>query len=611
MSAFEPIGPKVLDLAADRTRVREGSVADEHSRRSRVERLLVRWRPYDARRLTRRELRVEAAAAAGFGAAALAMALLIPFSRPLDPLLAAALIVSLALASRVHLHLGAGFAVPTQLVLVPMLFLLPPAVVPACVGLGLAGGALIGTLLGREHPERIVTGVADAWNAVGAAAVVVAAGGPAPELQYWWVLLLALLAQCATDLLSATVREWVGRGIAPAAQVRVILTVYAIDACLTPVGFLVAMAASAEPFAFALILPLLALLAALAADRGARIREAVDRLDQLSEEHARLDRAIHRIGEAFGSKLDRRALIDIGLRTAVEALGAQFGRANVAGGWIDYVTGPVTPAEAVEAAELAAQRTGALRTAQFGEHAAMARPLTDDEVLVIARRGPAFTREEQALFGYLARQTAVALENAVLHDQLRRQATVDELTGLANHRRFHEALQQEAQRTSRSGRPTGLALIDIDDFKVINDTYGHQFGDLVLEAVADVVGRSCRATDVAARFGSDELALILTDTDIEGAWTTGESVRRGIEALELGLPDGTPLRITASVGVSALEPGMGDVDTVIEAADIALYDAKRAGKNRTRSTGWAGAAGVDDGRPGNRFSRAAGPRPLP
>ena len=75
-----------------------------------------------------------------------------------------------------------------------------------------------------------------------------------------------------------------------------------------------------------------------------------------------------------------------------------------------------------------------------------------------------------------------------LHDRLRRQATIDELTGLANHRRFQEALQQEALRTIRSGRPTGLALIDVDDFKAINDTYGHQVGDVALEAVAEVVG---------------------------------------------------------------------------------------------------------------------------
>jgi diguanylate cyclase (GGDEF)-like protein len=573
-------------------------------RRSRVERLLVRWRPYDARRLTRRELRVEAAAALAFAAVALGMALLVPFSRPLDPLLAVALIASLALASRVHLHLGAGFAVPTQLILVPMLFLLPPAVLPACVGLGLAAGALAG----REHPERIVTGVADAWYAVGAALVVMAADSPPAELEHWWVPLLALLAACAADVLSATAREWLGRGITPDVQVRVILTVYAIDACLTPVGFLVAMAAAAHDYAFVFILPLVALLATLAADRGARIREAVDRLDQLTEERARLDRAIHRIGEAFGSKLDRTALIDIGLRTAVEALGAQFGRAKLADETIDHVSAPITPAEAVAAAELAAERAGGLRVTQHGDYAAMAQPLAGRELLVVARRGEPFTQEEQVLFGYLARQTALAMENVALHDRLHRQATVDELTGLANHRRFQEALQHEVARTSRSGRPTGLALIDIDDYKSLNDTYGHQFGDQVLASVAQVVGGVCRATDVAARFGGDELAVVLADTDLDGAWTTGEGIRHAVEAFELQLPDGSPLRVTVSVGVSALEPDMGDAVTLIEAADIALYGAKRAGKNRTRSTGWAAAAGVDHDRPGNRFSRAASPR---
>jgi diguanylate cyclase (GGDEF)-like protein len=444
--------------------------------------------------------------------------------------------------------------------------------------------------------------VSDAWSYVAPSLVFVAAGSPDAELSAWTVLLLALLAQCATDLVAVTAREWLGRGIAPAVQVRVMLAVYAIDACLTPVGFVVALAAAAEPFAFLLIVPLIGLLAALAADRGARIREGVERLDELIEEHARLDRAIHRIGEAFGSKLDRDALIDLGLRTAVEALGADFGRAGTIG------HGGPAPAGAVAAAEQAARRTGALRVAENGGHAAMAQPLNGGpEVLLIARRGPAFTRGEQALFGYLARQTALAIENVALHDRLRRQATIDELTGLANHRRFQEALQHEAARTMRSARPTGLALVDLDDFKAITDRCGHEFGDVVLRAVAEAVGGPCRSTDVAARYGFDELAVILPDTDLDGAWTSGESIRRGVEALELTAPDGSPMRVTVSVGVSALESGAGSADSLIEAAGIALREAKRAGKNRTRSTGWAGAAGVARDEPGNRFARDVRP----
>ena len=577
-----------------------------------MERLLQRWRPYDSRRLTRRELRVEAAAAAGFVVVAAAMVILLPGTRPFDPALALALIVSLALASKVPLHLGAGSAMPTQLVRVPMLFLLPPAAVPACVGCGLAGAALFDAARRREHPERILTGTADAWHAVAPSLVFAAAGAPAAELGQWAVPLLAVAAQCATDLLFVTGREWLGRGIAPASQLRVILTVYALDFCLTPVGFVVAIAAAGQPFAFVLVLPLLALLAAVADDRRRRIREAVDRLDQLTTEHERLDRAIHRIGEAFGSKLDRAAMVDIGLRTAVEALGAQFGRADLADGRIAHAAEPAATAEVVTVAERAAQRAGALRLAAEGEHFAMAHPLTggsraeSTEVLAVVRRGRAFTQPEQALFAYLAQQTALAIENVALHEQLRRQATLDELTGLSNHRRFQEALNQELARMRRSGQPTALALLDIDDFKRLNDAYGHRLGDGVLRTVGDVIAGACRGTGEPARYGGDELAVILPDTDLEGAWTLGESMRRAIEALDLALEDGTPLGVTVSVGVGAVERD-GDAGGLIEAADAALFQAKRAGKNRTRSTGWVADGDVAQARARTRFRRIPTP----
>lgn len=574
-----------------------------------MERLLERWRPYDTRRLSSRELRVEGASAASFVVVAAAMAFLLPHSRPFDPALALALIVSLALASKVPLHLGAGSAIPTQLVLVPMLFLLPPAAVPLCVGTGLAGAALFDALRSREHPERILTGTADAWHAVAPSVVFAAAGAPAAELEYWAVPMVAVLFQCATDLLFVTLREWLGRGIAPGAQLRVILTVYALDACLTPVGFAIAMAATGQPFAFLLALPLLVLLAALADDRRRRIRDAVQRLDELTEEHERLDRAIHRIGEAFGSKLDRAAMVDIGLRTAVEALGAEFGRADLADGRIDHAVEPGATAEAVSAAERAAQRSGALRLASDGDHFALAHPLTggvrttSTEAIAVVRRGRAFTQQEQALFAYLAQQTALAIENVALHEQLRRQATLDELTGLSNHRRFQEALNQEIARTRRSGQPTALVMLDIDDFKRLNDAYGHRLGDGVLQTVADVIAGACRATDEPARYGGDELAVILPDTDLEGAWTLGESMRRAVEALDLALEDGTPLRVTVSVGVGAVERDGGDSGALVEAADTGLFQAKRAGKNRTRSTGWAADADIARARARTRFKR--------
>jgi diguanylate cyclase (GGDEF)-like protein len=548
-----------------------------------AERLLERWRPYDARRLTRRELRIEVLAALSVIAVAVAMPLLAADARAFDPAVALALIVCLAIASRVHLYLGAGSAVPTQLVLVPMLFLLPPAAVPACVIVALVAADV-------DRPQRIVASVADAWHAVGPAVVFVAAGAPDPELAAAGVLALAFLAQCATDLLTATARESLGRGIAPSMQLRVIGSVYVIDACLTPVGLLIAMACADRPFAVLLALPLLALMAALAADRRARIREAIGRLDELTAEHERLDRAIHHIGEAFASKLDRAALADIVVRTATEALAAGYARAQLAGGPIAHGE---DPGGIVAAAEDAARRSGELRVVTSGEDVAMAQPLTggawaaSTEVLTVTRRGATFSADEQALFGYLAQQIAIALENVALHDQLRRQATVDEVTGLSNHRRFQEALTHEVARMRRSERPTALALVDIDNFKRINDTHGHRNGDAVLQLVADTLMGASRSTDEPARYGGDELAVILAETDLEGAVTTGEHIRQAVEAAELTLPDGTRLQVTVSVGVAALSAGQGDAEALIEAADVGLYAAKRTGKNKVRSGGWA------------------------
>jgi diguanylate cyclase (GGDEF)-like protein len=569
-----------------------------------AERLLHRWRPYDARRLTRRELRVEILSAAAFIAVAALLPVVFTAHRDFDPVLAATLVVSLALASRVRLYVGAGSALPTQLVLVPMLFVLPPAVVPACAALAIVLGDAVDVARRRAHPERLIASVPDAWNAVAPAVVFAAAGSPAAGLDDWDVLALALAAQCATDLLVTTAREWLGRGIAPAVQLRVIGAVYAIDACLTPVGLVIAMACAGRPYAFLLALPLLALMAALAVDRRGRIREAAGRLDELTAEHERLDRAIDRIGEAFASKLDRAALTDIVVRTAVEAFGAQSGRAILASGTVEHGT---SAGPSLAAAEDAARRAGALRMASGDEYVAMAQPLTggawaaSTEVLAVARRGPAFTPDEQARFGHLARQTAVALENVALHDQLRRQATVDELTGLANHRRFHEVLAQEIVRMRRSQRPTALALIDIDDFKTMNDTHGHRHGDAVLEFVADVIGDHCRATDEPARYGGDELAVILAETDLDGAQTIAENLRQAVDATELVLPDGSTTRVTVSVGISAMLPGAGDPAALIEAADVGLYAAKRTGKNRVRSGGWA--AGKAAAAADRRFSR--------
>jgi diguanylate cyclase (GGDEF)-like protein len=550
---------------------------------SRTDRLLEFWRPYRPRRLTRRERRVEGLAALAFVALAVALPLLAPSERPFELGPALALALAYAFASRVRLYLGSGFAMPNQFVLVPMLYLLPPSSVPAVVACALAVTAILDSLAGRARPERILSAVADAWPVAGGAVVFVVAGAPDAGLDSWDVLVLALAAECAVDLLAAFLREWVGRGIAPTDLVRVILSVYRIDACLAPIGLAVAIAARQHPFAFLLGLPLLALLAGLAIERRTRIEEAVARGDELAESYARLDRTIRRIGESFASNLDRTALLNLVLHTAGEALEAEHGRARFGSGTAQWTADPSDPAPeiALDAAERAAARAAGLRTTRDGPYAAMSHPVGTD-MLTLARRDRPFSEGEQSLFTYLAQQATIAIENVELHDLLQRQATVDELTGLANHRRFRDALEFEFTRMRRTRRPLALVLFDIDDFKTVNDTYGHPQGDQVLCSVATVLKDACRETDVPARHGGEELALILPETDLEGGFTIAETVRRAIEALAIPRPGAPPLRITVSAGVSALEQSTADPAALIGASDVALYAAKRAGKNQTR-----------------------------
>jgi diguanylate cyclase (GGDEF)-like protein len=163
-----------------------------------------------------------------------------------------------------------------------------------------------------------------------------------------------------------------------------------------------------------------------------------------------------------------------------------------------------------------------------------------------------------------------------------RQAVTDELTSLSNRRRFDEILDAEVERARRFDQPLGLVLLDLDDFKGINDTFGHQVGDDVLREVARVLRNSCREIDEPARYGGEELAVVLPGTDLEGAERFAERVRRGVAALRVPLDNGAaPVHVTTSLGVATLPGTSYDARSLVEAADDALYRAKRTGKNRT------------------------------
>jgi diguanylate cyclase (GGDEF)-like protein len=336
--------------------------------------------------------------------------------------------------------------------------------------------------------------------------------------------------------------------------------------------------------------------AALGEEFNKMSRQLEERLEELNQERARLQDAMRRIGETFAANLDREGLLEIVVRTAVDGVGADAGRASVrpnASAPLEQValTGSVDGLEeAVRAAEAKVLETGEPCEATVDGVGALSHPMRrgDDVharvsgVVSVARRDRPFSVAERELFHYLAEQAAVSIENVGLHETVERQAVTDELTGLFNRRRFQEAMATEVERSKRFGQPVGLVLLDLDDFKAVNDTYGHQQGDLVLREVARVLRETSREIDEPARYGGEELAVVLPGTDLEGAYNLAERVRAGIEELALPLLDGEgALRVTASFGVATLPGSADDMRELVAAADEALYRAKRAGKNRT------------------------------
>jgi diguanylate cyclase (GGDEF)-like protein len=336
--------------------------------------------------------------------------------------------------------------------------------------------------------------------------------------------------------------------------------------------------------------------AALGDEFNKMSRELAERLEELNQERARLQEAMRRIGETFAANLDREGLLEIVVKTAVDGVNAEAGRASVrqsATAPLEQVThmGRVEELEeAIRAAEANVLETGEPCEANVDGVAALSHPLRlGDEpqgrvsgVVSVARSNRAFTSPERELFDYLAEQAAVSIENVGLHETVERQAVTDELTGLFNRRRFQEAMVTEVERSRRFGQAVGLVLLDLDDFKAVNDTYGHQQGDLVLRGVARVRRERSREIDEPARYGGEELAVVLPGTDLEGAYNLAERVRAGIEELVLPLLEGDgELRVTASFGVATLPGSADDIRGLVAAADEALYRAKRAGKNRT------------------------------
>jgi len=171
-----------------------------------------------------------------------------------------------------------------------------------------------------------------------------------------------------------------------------------------------------------------------------------------------------------------------------------------------------------------------------------------------------------------------------LEDRLRLLASRDPLTELPNRRSFFELFEYEWRRSSRAGHPLSCAMIDVDRFKKVNDKYGHLAGDAVLKWVSRKLLGVCRESDCICRYGGEEFAVVLPDTDEQGAATWGERCRLAI-AKAAFVSDSTPVPITVSVGVAQREDSLGTAEKLLDLADRALLEAKRRGRNRVVALG--------------------------
>jgi diguanylate cyclase (GGDEF)-like protein len=187
------------------------------------------------------------------------------------------------------------------------------------------------------------------------------------------------------------------------------------------------------------------------------------------------------------------------------------------------------------------------------------------------------TRIERRIVGMLERfaaHGALALRNAWLLEQVQHLAATDSLTGLPNRETFQRSLSQEVARAARTGGEMSVLLLDLDHFKRINDTLGHQAGDTVLRSVAGVLDESCRPFDTPARYGGEEFAVVLPNTGEAEGRAAAERMR---EAIAAGAIDPA---VTVSIGLASFPVDGRDGDALVRAADEALYASKRGGRNR-------------------------------
>jgi len=190
-----------------------------------------------------------------------------------------------------------------------------------------------------------------------------------------------------------------------------------------------------------------------------------------------------------------------------------------------------------------------------------------------------FTQDTLAILHLLRRTATTSVKLMLLYEENRWLSVIDPLTQLYNRRYFMEHFESQYRQFQRYKTALTLLFIDIDNFKLVNDTYGHQVADMVLVQLAEILRGSVRTVDLAARIGGEEFVVMLPQTPLAGGQVLAERLRGKVERFHFG-KEGDPVRVTISIGVAALSEGVRDAQALLERSDQAMYQAKQAGKNR-------------------------------
>jgi diguanylate cyclase (GGDEF)-like protein len=281
------------------------------------------------------------------------------------------------------------------------------------------------------------------------------------------------------------------------------------------------------------------------------------RMRELDHERRRLRDATVRFGEALGATHDVHELLRVVVETAVEATRARGGALFRDNHELFRKGDP----------------DAGVRRLEFHLSAG------DESFGRLVLTADSFSKEQTETAEWFVNQARTALANARHHSTVQRQALVDTLTGLANRRLCEAALEKEIGRADRFGEPFSLVVGDLDDFKNVNDRYGHQTGDDVLKEFARALQETVRDIDLAGRWGGEEFVVGLPGTDLAGGARLAERVREALAQRAIEAPSGEHFHVTATFGVAEFDGRSGLLE-LLAAADAALYRAKRAGKDR-------------------------------